>query len=192
MNVPFLLSVLFGGLLAAALLVPGWFWLVLLAGPCLLASLLLLLLTLWKPTRRGKRPYILVDGSNVMHWRDGTPQIATVREAVERLMAFGYTPGVVFDANAGYLLSGRYLHNGALAKALGLPRDQVMVVPKGTPADPTILAAARNFGARVVTNDRFRDWAALHPEVEEPGFLIRGGYTSGKLWFNISDQPART
>jgi len=34
----------------------------------------------------------------------------------------------------------------------------------------------------VVSNDRFRDWAEAHPEVLEPGRLIRGGFRGGKLW----------
>ena len=60
-----------------------------------------------------------------------------------------------------------------------------MVVSKGTPADPTILAAARDLGAQIVTNDRFRDWAEAHPEVTEAGHLVRGGYPSGKLWLSL-------
>ena len=88
----------------------------------------------------------------------------------------------VFDANVGYKTIGRYLHNGELAKQLGLPEDRVLVVPKGTQADPYLLITARDLGARVVTNDRFRDWVEAHPEVCEPGLLIRGGYHEGKLW----------
>ena len=54
-----------------------------------------------------------------MHWREGTPQINTVKDAIGHLSALGYTPGVMFDANAGYLLTGKYQHDGAFAKALG-------------------------------------------------------------------------
>ncbi len=73
---------------------------------------------------------------------------------------------------------------------IGLPGDQVVVVPKGTVADLTVLAAARDLGARVVTNDRYRDWAEQHPEVREPGHLVRGGYRDGQLWLNL-DMPER-
>ena len=62
----------------------------------------------------------------------------------------------------------------------------LVVVNKGTPADITILAAAKDSGARIVTNDRYRDWADVHPEVREPGYLIRGGYRDGKLWFDMA------
>ena len=124
-----------------------------------------------------------------MHWADDTPRIETVRDVVQHLQGLGFTPGVVFDANAGYLLHGRYQHDGALGKLLGLPRDRVMVVSKGEPADPTILVAARDMSAPVVTNDRFRDWAEQFPEVRRSGFLIRGGYRDGRLW--LSPDPAR-
>lgn len=127
----------------------------------------------------------MVDGSNVMHWREGVPDIATVREVVEHLRRLGYTPGVVFDANAGYKMTDRYMDDGALAKALGVRQKQVIVVPKGTPADPTILSASRDLQARVVSNDRFRDWSADYPEVSQNGYLVRGGYRRDDLWLDL-------
>jgi hypothetical protein len=168
------------GALIAAFVLPGLSDLALIAGPCVLASLALLLRG-WK--RRSTTPpkWVVVDGSNVMHWKDNTARIETVREVVKHLKDLGYSPGVVFDANAGYLISGRYQHDENLSRLLGLPRDRVMVVPKGTPADPAILQAARGLGARVVSNDRYRDWVEQHPEVKDPNHLIRGDYETGKL-----------
>ena len=126
--------------------------------------------------------WILIDGSNVMHWREGEPDLGTVKTVVTQLIALGYAPGVVFDANAGWKLQGRYLHDQEFARLLALPKRQVLVVGKGTQADPFLLQTARAFGARIVTNDRFRDWATDYPEVLEPGFLIRGGMRDGRLW----------
>ena len=120
-----------------------------------------------------------------MHWKDGVVAISSVREVVDALKARGFTPGVVFDANAGYKIADRYLHHDAMARQLGLPEDQVMVVPKGTQADQVVLAAARDHKARVVSNDRFRDWAEAHPEVAAPGHLVRGGFAEGKLWLEL-------
>lgn len=159
-------------------------WIAVIAVALVLVYLLLLLL---QPPRRPKprasaEPWILVDGSNVMHWQDNTPQLAPVQSVVAHLMALGYVPGVVFDANAGWKLVGRYLHDGDFARLLGLERRQVLVVSKGTPADPFLLATAQDFDARIVTNDRYRDWAEAHPKVLEPGFLIRGGMREGKVW----------
>jgi len=145
-----------------------------------------------RPTgSRQPKNWILVDGSNVMHWKNETPQISTIRAVVKALMVRGFKPGVVFDANAGYKLNGRYMNERAFATLLNLPKSQILVVPKGTQADPYILGHARDFGARIVTRDRFRDWSEDYPEVTEPGFLIRGGYRdSGELWLDET-QPAK-
>lgn len=127
-----------------------------------------------KPTRP-----VLIDGSNVMHWKDGEPDIQVVQKLVFALEKSGYHPGVIFDANAGYKLFDRYLDDAPLAHALGLPEDQVLVSPKGQPADVFLLNAARDMAAPIVTNDRFRDWLDDFPEFAEPGRLIQGGYRKG-------------
>jgi len=173
--------------LFVAFTLPGWSDLVLVAAPSALASLFLLLRAL---PRRGGTPgrrtkHVILDGSNVMHWRGGGPDLATVLAVLGEAMDRGMTPGVVFDANAGHLLFGRYLDDNEFARMLRMPRDRVLVVPKGTPADPTILTAARDLGARIITNDRFRDWAGDFPEVERPGHLIPGGFRTGRAWLDL-------
>jgi hypothetical protein len=149
-----------------------------------LASLVLLGLALLR-RGRGEGSPILVDGSNVLHWRNDQPDLASVRAVLNDLTARGFSPGVIFDANVGYKIGSHYLDDRHLAKMLKLPEDRVLVVPKGTPADGYLLAAARDLGAKVVTNDRFRDWAEAHPEVREPGFLIRGGFRDGRPWLDL-------
>jgi hypothetical protein len=150
-----------------------------------LAAVGLWLVLLKGSRRKGGARFILVDGSNVMHWRDNTPSIEPVRAVITSLKAAGYTPGVVFDANAGYKLEGRYRNHYKLAKSIGLPHEQVMVVPKGEPADPMILRAARDYGGRVVSQDRFRDWEGEFPELRRPDFRVRGGYDGDKLWLDL-------
>lgn len=205
MIVPLLL-VLLSLALAAWGLQPGQSDLLLLALPTLIASLYLLAraalrpkakppnwivadgsgVMLWRLRLKAKPPnWIVIDGSNVMHWADGKPRLSSLRAVIDHLTGLGFTPGVVFDANAGYKIGDRYQHDGALGKMLGLPADRVMVVAKGTPADPVLLTAARGLGARIVSNDRFRDWAEAHPEVTEPGHLVRGGFQGGKLWLDL-------
>lgn len=136
-----------------------------------------------------ERNWILVDGSNVMHWEDNTPHVEPLRRVVNALKAQGLDPGVVFDANAGWKLFGRYMGESELSQILGLPRDQVLVVPKGSPADPWILTTARDFGARIVTNDHYRDWADDHPEVAAPGFLVHGGLSGTGVWLEGLTDP---
>jgi hypothetical protein len=144
----------------------------------LVVAALFLVPLLWRRLRPAPRlveeDWVLIDGSNVMHWRDNTPSLEAVRNVVDQVRKLGYVPGVVFDANAGWKLFGRYLHDQEFAKMLGVEARQVLVVAKGTQADPFLLQTAREFGARIVSNDRFRDWAEAHPEVQAPGFLIRG------------------
>jgi hypothetical protein len=125
--------------------------------------------------------WVLIDGSNVMHWQDNTPSLQTVRKVVDQVRDLGYVPGVVFDANAGWKLAGRYLHDQDFARVLGIDTRQVLVVAKGTQADPFLLQTAREFRARIVTNDRFRDWSEAHPEVQTPGFLIGGAAVDGAI-----------
>lgn len=194
MIAPFLLLLLSLAGILAAFAMPDLSGLVLVAGPSLLASLFLLLRGYLRHRPAARHPpgsLIVVDGSNAMHWKDGTPSLDTLREVVDHIAGLGHVPGVVFDANAGHLLTGRYQHHAAMGRMLGLPEDRVMVVDKGAPADPTILAAARVLGARIVTNDRYRDWEAAHPELREPGYLIRGGYRAGRLWLDLEQRPAQ-
>ncbi len=194
MRTSLLLLVLSLAGLLAALLLPGWSDLILLAAPSALASLLLTLREMIRQPRRSGRPannVIVVDGSNVMYWKDETPRIDAVRGVVDHLSRLGFTVGVMFDANAGYLISGRYRHDREMGYLLGMPQVRVMVVPKGTPADPYILAAARDFGARIVTNDRYRDWVEDHPEIRNPGHLIKGGYRGHSVWLDLEESPAQ-
>ncbi len=171
------------GVIAAALKSGLSDWL-LLAVPCAIASALLLFKSWWQGAKVASN-WVVIDGSNVLHWNDGIPKIETVREVVSALAKAGLTPGVVFDANAGYKISGRYMHDAALGSLLGLSKDRVMVAPKGVPADPVILQLARDYGAMVVTNDRFRDWADDYADVLKSKEPVRGGYKNGELWLSI-------
>ncbi len=165
-----------------------------LAGPCAIASAILILRHVVADLRPQPQVpsdelsnMVVVDGSNVMHWNGGEPRLETVLEVLAYLRWQGRTPGIVFDANAGYKIAGKYLHDGSFAKRLGLPQDRVMVVPKGTPADPYILTAARDLGACIVSNDRFRDWADSYPEIASPSNVIKGGYRQGRLWLDLQE-----
>ncbi|MBY0350058.1 hypothetical protein [Tabrizicola sp.] len=160
----------------------------------LIAGLLLaVFLVLWVRRPRRLRPpgaaplagdarqTVLVDGSNVIHWLDNTPQLAPLLQVVQDLSRRGLRPGVVFDANVGYKLTGKFMAERDLSRMLSLPRDQILVVPKGTQADPFLLETARDLNARIVTNDRYRDWSDLYPDVARPERLIRGEMRDGKV-----------
>jgi len=147
--------------------------------PVLAAVAALVLVVFPQPNAGTAKPHVIVDGSNVLFWNGGAPALETVDAVVQDLLARGFMPGVIFDANVGYKIGSRYLDDAELARRLGLPDNRVLVVPRGTVADTVILSAARRIKAKVVTNDRYRDWAQDFPEIREPGFLIRGGLRNG-------------
>lgn len=156
--------------------------------------LIVVFLLLWVRRARGRstsmaaqrpiddRQTILIDGSNVIYWMDNTPQLAPLLQVVHDLSRRGMKPGVVFDANVGYKLMGKFLGERDLSRLLSLPRDQILVVPKGSQADPFLLETARDLKARIVTNDRYRDWTDRFPDVAQPDKLIRGEIRDGRVW----------
>ncbi|TVP99310.1 MAG: hypothetical protein EA338_07020 [Roseinatronobacter sp.] len=185
MRIPLILLALSAMICAVGVVVPGYadaLFLGLITGA---AALFLTVQALWRRRARAMAPSILLDGSNVMHWNNGQPSLEPVREVLTHLRQQGYQPGVVFDANAGYKLEGRYRNHREMAQQLGLSPDYVLVVNKGVPADRFILQFAQDHDARVVTNDRFRDWAAQFPDVSKPGYLVSGAYRGGALTLNL-------
>ena len=172
------------GGVAAALLLPGWSDLLLIAGPVAIASAFLWSRQSRTPARYsgdGRPKLLVIDGSNAMFWQDNTPRLHTVAVLLDLLHSKGYKVCIIFDASAGHVLFGRYLDDRHFAERLGLPESHCLVVPKGTIADKYILCAARDLNARVVTNDLYRDWAENFPEVATPGFLIKGDFDQGLL-----------
>jgi hypothetical protein len=162
----------------------------------LLVTLLVLDLRRRLRARRGRvpqraLPLAVLDGSNVMHWGAGKPDLAMVAAVIRLAEARGYEVGVIFDANAGYLLAGRYLNEAEFARVLGVPTDAVFVVPKGRQADPYLLEHARKSGAILISNDRFRDRIADYPELAVPGRRVPGGVSEGKVWINLPEARAQ-
>ncbi len=135
----------------------------------------------WSRWRERRAKWIAVDGSNVLYWQDETPSLQTVRQVVDALKRRGMRPVVWFDANVGYLVGDRYLGPSPLARSLGLPTRQVIVAPKGTPADPMVIEGARALNARIVSKDRFRDWQDQFPEVRDASSFLRGSIERGAL-----------
>lgn len=131
------------------------------------------------------RPQAVIDGSNVMHWGDNIPRFAPISQVVRLLETRGYQVGVMFDANAGYKLADRYMSDFEFGRHLGIGKDSVMVVPKGTQADPFLLRYASQAGAIVISNDRFRDRLADFPDFAQPGRLVRGGSHDREVWLDL-------
>lgn len=144
-----------------------------------LIGMVLSLLGVIRARIRARPTWIVVDGSNVLYWQDETPSLRTVRAVVDELVASGLQPVIWFDANVGYLVQNRYLGPRPLARALGLSPRLVQVAPRGTPADPLLIEDAGLLKARIVTNDRFRDWAESYPMIADPNRFVRGQVKNG-------------
>ncbi|SDC46691.1 NYN domain-containing protein [Ruegeria marina] len=173
-------------------------WSVVGIGPALNPALLLAVLGLVMSVlllirSRIRRPeqWIVVDGSNVMYWHDDTPRLNTVRDCIEELVSRGWTPVLWFDANVGYLVASRYMGPRELSRVLRYPASNINVAPKGTPADPLLIEQARNLGARIVTNDRYREWAQAYPQVADPDLFLRGSASSEGVTLRVEDERPR-
>jgi hypothetical protein len=144
----------------------------------------ILLVVRLRPTRRpiplDPDKYIIVDGSNVMHW-GGEPSVLVLTRVLAALVNAGLTPIVYFDANVGYKLWDRHANAQSAAKKLGLDPRVVIVAPSGVTADELLLEAAVDNGLRVVTNDRFLDWRVEYPKAGKKGFLVKGEWRQGSV-----------
>ena len=104
----------------------------------------------------------LVDGSNVAHSTEGEkPRLANIRILCETLVEEGYTPIVVADAAL------RHQIDDADAYEEMVEAGMIRQAPAGTDADWFLLSFARELGASVVSNDRFRDRAQEFPDAIE-------------------------
>ncbi len=126
------------------------------------------------------RNAIVVDGSNVMHW-GGDPSLDVLARVLRSLETAGFSPIVFFDANVGYKVGERYYTEETLAPLIGVPIDHIVVVDKGVVADEMILKCATDLRARIVTQDKFRDWRVQFPHAAKKGVLVSGKYTNGNV-----------
>jgi hypothetical protein len=123
-----------------------------------------------------KSPIAIVDGSNVAHSTEGgSARLENLVLMRDKLAEKGLEPVLVVDAalrhqiddTAGY---EKMVENGEVKQA-----------PAGTDADYFILSFARELGARVVSNDRFRD---RMPEFNDVGRrFIRYMIVEGEVVF---------
>jgi hypothetical protein len=105
---------------------------------------------------------VLIDGSNVAHSSEGDkPRLANILLIEEKLREEGMEPVIVADAALRHQIDDR----GRYEKLVD--EGKIKQAPAGTDADYFILSFARELGASVVSNDRYRDRIARYPEVEE-------------------------
>ena len=105
---------------------------------------------------------VLIDGSNVAHSSEGEkPRLANILVVADKLREEGMEPIIVADAALRHQIDDR----GAYEKLVD--DGKIKQPPAGTDADYFILSFARELGASIVSNDRYRDRISRYPEVEE-------------------------
>jgi len=124
-----------------------------------------------KPPRKSRSPepaaapesnVVLVDGSNVAHFTEGEKaQIANILAVRAKLLEDGNEPVIIADAALRHQIDDparfeELIESGAVKQA-----------PAGTDADYFILSFARELGAAVLSNDRFKDRLAQFPEARD-------------------------
>ncbi len=129
-----------------------------------------------RPETSGPRPEserVIVDASNVAHSTEGVASLANVRLVRDRLTQDGLTPILVADAALRHQIDDAPNYEG-LVKA-----GEIKQAPAGTDADYFILSFARELGASVLSNDRFKGRISHFPEVKDR--IIRYMIVAGEV-----------
>jgi hypothetical protein len=124
---------------------------------------------------------VIIDGSNVAHSTEGEKAaLENIRVVRAKLIEEGYEPVVLADAALRHQIddeSGfeQLVENGTIKQA-----------PAGTDADYFILSFARELGANIVSNDRFKDRVQAFPEIKKR--VIRYMIVNGEVVFERRTQ----
>ena len=105
---------------------------------------------------------VLVDGSNVAHSTEGEkPLVANLLAVRDKLKEEGFQPIIMADAALRHQIDDQKVYEDMIETG------SVRQAPAGTDADYFILSFARELGADIVSNDRFRDRLKQFPEARE-------------------------
>jgi hypothetical protein len=105
---------------------------------------------------------VLVDGSNVAHSTEGEkPLVANLLAVRDKLKEEGFQPIIMADAALRHQIDDQKVYEDMI------DTGSVRQAPAGTDADYFILSFARELGADIVSNDRFRDRLKQFPEARE-------------------------
>ena len=106
------------------------------------------------PDSRSETLEVLVDGSNVAHATEGgEARLDNIQLVMRKLSSDGFKPLIVADAALRHQIDDKATYEKLVDDGV------VHQAPAGTDADYFILSFARQLGARILSNDRFRDRA---------------------------------
>jgi hypothetical protein len=119
---------------------------------------------------------VIIDGSNVAHSSEGDKaQLANIRVIRDKLVEEGYEPIIVTDAALRHQIDDESAFEAMVESG------EIRQAPAGTDADYFILSFARELGAGVVSNDRFKDRVKAFPEIRDR--VIRYMIINGEVVF---------
>jgi hypothetical protein len=120
------------------------------------------------------REVVVIDGANVAYEErsaGGKPKLANLLKVRGELEERGFEAVIIVDASLKYDVDDQ-----TQLEAL-IRSQQVRQAPAGTDADYFIIQLADQFNARVVTNDRYKDYLEQYPWVTDrrlPYMIVKG------------------
>ena len=120
------------------------------------------------------REVVVIDGANVAYEErsaGGKPKLANLLKVRGELEERGFEAVILVDASLKYDIDDQ-----SQLETL-IQSQQVRQVPAGTDADYFIIQLADQFNARVVTNDRYKDYLEQYPWVTDrrlPYMIVKG------------------
>src|ERR1700722_16527295 len=134
---------------------------------------------------------VVVDGSNIATEGRTTPSLEQLDQAVRQYLAEhpGSSVTVVVDASFGHRIDPS--ERAAFEQAVA--HGELVSPPAGAigRGDAFLLRIAERIGARVLSNDSFREFHTEHPWLFDEGRLVGGAPVPGVGWIFTPRRPVR-
>ncbi|HLM54631.1 MAG TPA: hypothetical protein VK422_00785 [Pyrinomonadaceae bacterium] len=117
---------------------------------------------------------VVIDGANVAYEEKsagGKPKLANLLKVKREMEERGFDTVIIVDASLKYDIDDQ------TQMAALIESQHIRQVPAGTDADFFILDIADQHGARIVTNDQYRDYRDRYPWIQDrrlPYMIVKG------------------
>jgi hypothetical protein len=117
---------------------------------------------------------VVIDGANVAYEEKsagGKPKLANLLKVKREMEERGFDTVIIVDASLKYDIDDQ-----TQMQAL-IESQHIRQVPAGTDADFFILDIADQHGARIITNDQYRDYRDRYPWIQDrrlPYMIVKG------------------
>ena len=122
---------------------------------------------------RGK-DMVVIDGANVAYEEKsagGKPRLSNLLKVKREMEERGFDTVIIVDASLKYDIDDQTQMQSLIET------QHIRQVPAGTDADFFILDIADQHGARIVTNDQYRDYRDRYPWIQDrrlPYMIVKG------------------